>query len=70
MITYLYWTLVFGLAIATLFYLGNKGHQWKVAGIIALIILAIGWAAYFFHFQQLFVKRWGGVMTLSVPEGQ
>ena len=32
--------------------------------------MVIGWIAYFFYFQQLFVKRWGGVMRISVPAGQ
>ena len=34
------------------------------------MIVGIGWTAYTFYFQQIFVKRWGGVMTISVPEGQ
>ncbi|GAA3933995.1 hypothetical protein [Litoribacillus peritrichatus] len=70
MITYFYWSVVIAVALAALFFLGNKGHQWKAAIIAALVVIFVGWAAYFFHFQQLFVKRWGGVMTLSVPEGQ
>ena len=38
--------------------------------ISAAVILASGWAAYYFHFQQIFVKRYGGVMTVKVPEGE
>jgi hypothetical protein len=34
------------------------------------VVLVIGWAAYFFHFQQVFVKHYGGVMSIKVPEGQ
>jgi hypothetical protein len=56
--------------ILALYLLGGKAKQWRIASIVAVIILAVGWAAYFFHFQQLFVKRWGGVMTITVPEGQ
>ena len=29
-----------------------------------------GWLAYYFHYEQVFVKRFGGVMRISVPEGQ
>ena len=70
MITYGYWFVVFALMVGVLYFVGNKGENWKVAGIIATVILAIGWSSYSFHFQQVFVKRYGGVMTISVPEGQ
>ena len=70
MVTYLYWALVIGLALLSLFFIGGKRNNWKAAAITSLAIMVIGWAAYFFHFQQVFVKRWGGVMTLSVPDGQ
>lgn len=70
MITYLYWALVIGLAIAAIGIVGIKMGNWSVALIGAIAILAMGWAAYYFHFQQVFVKRWGGVMVISVPEGQ
>ncbi|HEY7883655.1 MAG TPA: hypothetical protein VIC08_01765 [Cellvibrionaceae bacterium] len=69
MITYLYWAAVIGLAIAFLVALG-KYNYWKAALISALVILIIGWGAYYFHFEQVFVKRYGGVMSLSVPDGQ
>ncbi|WP_334078513.1 MULTISPECIES: hypothetical protein [unclassified Microbulbifer] len=42
----------------------------KVGGIFAVIIFLVGWLAYYFHFEQVFVKRFGGVMRISVPEGQ
>ncbi|MFT6924831.1 MAG: hypothetical protein ACJAZP_000401 [Psychromonas sp.] len=34
------------------------------------IIFFIGLLAYYFHFQQVFVKRYGGVMSITVPNGQ
>ena len=37
---------------------------WSVA------VMVIGWGTYFFHFQQVFVKHYGGVMSISVPKGQ
>ena len=70
MITYAYWALIIGLALLTLFFLGMKRDSWKGAAITSLVIMVVGWAAYFFHFQQIFVKNWGGVMTLTIPEGQ
>lgn len=69
MITYLYWIFVFGLALLALWFFGRI-NKWRAGFIGALIILAIGWLAYFFHFEQVFVKRYGGIMTISVPPGQ
>ena len=70
MITYLYWTAVLLLVFAALFFVGVKLESWKVALPLAGAVLVVGWAAYYFHFQQIFVKRWGGIMTITVPEGQ
>ncbi|MGD2140141.1 MAG: hypothetical protein PVH25_07095 [Burkholderiales bacterium] len=70
MITYLYWGLVIGLVIATLVVVGIKFNSLKAALIMTAVILVFGWGAYYFHFQQVFVKRYGGVMTVSVPDGQ
>ncbi len=70
MVTYLYWILVFALAIAALALIGGSLRRWGSGLLAALVVLAIGWGAYHFHFQQLFVKRWGGVMHISVPDGQ
>lgn len=70
MITYLYWGLVIGLVIATLALVGVKFNNLKAALIGVVIILFVGWVAYYFHFQQVFVKRYGGVMSVSVPKGQ
>jgi hypothetical protein len=69
-ITYFYWLVVIGLMAATLFILGGKYQQWKPAVITSAVILVVGFAAYYFHFQQIFVKRYGGVMSINVPEGQ
>lgn len=70
MITYLYWALVFGLAFGAVFLFGARFANWKGALIAAGIVLFIGWASYYFYLQQIFVKRYGGVMNVSVPEGQ
>ncbi len=70
MITYLYWISVFALMIGALVFIGQKLDQWKYALITAGIIFVIGWFSYYFHFQQIFVKRYGGVMSINVPSGQ
>ena len=70
MITYLYWGLVFGLAIAALALIGAKLNNLRAGLATTVVILLVGWAAYYFHYQQVFVKRYGGVMTVTVPNGQ
>ncbi len=69
MITYLYWTAIIVCAGA-IFALCGRNDKWKIGSTLALIVLAAGWGAYYFSLQQIFVKRYGGVMTLQVPEGQ
>jgi hypothetical protein len=70
MVTYLYWSFVIALATAALYGFGYKLKEWKPALISAAVVLIIGLFASYFHFQQIFVKRYGGVMTVSVPQGQ
>lgn len=70
MVTYLYWALVIALTIGVIVMVGVKMDNLKAALIGAAVVLFTGWAAYYFYFQQIFVKRWGGVMAISVPEGQ
>ena len=70
MVTYLYWATVIGLILAVLGVVGLKLEQWKSAVISAALILLIGGTAYYFHFQQIFVKRYGGIMSVTVPDGQ
>ncbi len=70
MITYFYWAVVFALAIAALSFIGGKLSNWKAAFISLTVIVLMGWAGYFFHFEQVFVKRYGGVMAIKVPDGQ
>lgn len=70
MITYFYWFVVALVVIAVLYLIGKKLEMWKPALIGSLIIVVAGIGAYYFHFQQIFVKRYGGVMTIKVPNGQ
>mgnify|MGYP000152095913 CR=1 FL=1 len=69
MVTYLYWALVIGLVVAVIVAVGIKMDNLKGALVAAAVLLFIGWALYYFYLQQIFVKRWGGVMTISVPAG-
>ena len=51
--------------------IGDKGNNETAGALIGgAVILLIGWASYYFYFQQVFVKRWGGVMSITVPAGQ
>lgn len=70
MITYFYWTVVIAVAFTTIYFFGLRFKNWTAGLAGVLLVIITGWAAYFFYFQQVFVKRWGGVMTISVPEGQ
>ncbi len=69
MITYAYWAVVFAAVFGVIWMFGRM-DQWKGALIGGAVILLIGWASYYFYFQQVFVKRWGGVMSITVPAGQ
>ncbi len=70
MITYFYWVVFFAAAVGVLYVVGGKLDRWRAAFAAAAVVIFVGWAAYFFYFQQVFVKRWGGVMAISVPDGQ
>ncbi len=69
MVTYLYWTFIALLIVAVVYIVGVKMDKWKATLIVSTLILLVGWGAYKFRFEQVFVKRWGGVMSVSVPEG-
>lgn len=69
MITYFYWFCVIAAAFGLVFLFGARFSSWRGAAVGAGIVLFIGWAAYFFYFEQIFVKRYGGVMTIRVPDG-
>ena len=70
MVTYLYWIAIIALAFGLLFLIGYKAEEWRIAAIACVSVLAIGFVAYHFHFQQVFVKHYGGVMSIKVPEGE
>ena len=70
MITYLYWAVLFLLTALVLFVIGFKAKLWKTAIGVAVVLLIAGWGTYAFHFEQIFVKRYGGQMHIRTPEGQ
>lgn len=70
MITYLYWGVVIALVVAAMTLFAGKMNNIRLALVSSAVILVVGWGAYYFHFEQIFVKRFGGVMSISVPEGQ
>jgi len=69
MITYLYWFAVVAVAIFVFWGVG-KYLRWKYGVFGALLVVLAGWLAYIFHYENIFVKQWGGVMTIEVPPGQ
>lgn len=70
MITYLYWGAVIALVIASMALFAGKLGSIRGALVSSAVVLIVGWVAYYFYFEQLFVKRYGGVMTIAVPAGQ
>jgi len=69
-ITYAYWIGVLLLAGGAFWLLAAKGGLKRTGVAVALAILAVGWAAYYFRYQQVFVKQYGGVMHVSIEKGQ
>lgn len=69
MITYLYWIAVFSVAIFVFWGVGRY-LKWQLGLIGGLLVIIIGWLMYTFHYEQHFVKNYGGVMSIDVPKGQ
>lgn len=67
MITYIYWigVLVSG---ALLFGVCAKIGHLKIGIIVGLTVLGLGWSTYHFRLQQVFVKHYGGVMTIHLDK--
>ena len=70
MITYVYWFLLSVLAIGLFMGLGVRFGTWKWGSAAAAVVLVVGSLGYFFYFEQMFVKRYGGVMSISMPDGR
>jgi hypothetical protein len=70
MTTYLYWTAVIIAVVAVLWVIGGLFKQWRVAVVVAALLGIVGTATYYFYLQQILVKRYGGVMHITVPDGE
>lgn len=69
MITYLYWATTAVIALALLIFFIKNGAI-KMGLITTGFIVIVSWAAYFFHFEQMFVKRFGGVMNIEMRDNE
>ncbi len=69
MITYFYWFVVISIA-AILCWGVSRFLNFKYGALVFFLALLIGWGAFYFKYEQMFVKNYGGVMHISVPEGQ
>jgi hypothetical protein len=69
MITYAYWILTI-VASLLLAWVGGRFLSWKLGLAAFVLVFFVGWAAYKFHYEQLFVKNYGGIMSIEVPQGQ
>ncbi len=69
MITYIYWSAVIAVAGGALLLLGVKAKNWSTGISVSAVLLLIAFVLFHFYFQNVFVKRYGGQMTISVPAG-
>lgn len=70
MTTYFYWLCVIGSIVAIIGVVGVKWKHWLAALILTVITLSVGSGYYYFYLQNILVKRWGGAMSIKVPDGQ
>lgn len=68
MVTWGYWILVVLVLIGVLFLVGVKLAKWKVGIVLALALGVASIGMYYFYFEQIFVKRWGGTMSISLSQ--
>lgn len=70
MLANLYWLLVVAVLLGVFYLISVRLGQLKVALLVALIMGVLSHGFYYFYLEQLLVKRYGGSMSLNVPEGQ
>lgn len=70
MITYLYWFLLVVTVLGVFMGLGVRFGQWKWGFVAGGLIALLGTLAYYLYFEQIFVKRYGGVMAISTPDNR
>lgn len=69
MITYLYWIAVIATTIILSLTI-TRFVNWRAGALCGAVILLVGWGAYYFKYEQLFVKNYGGIMSIATPKGQ
>ena len=69
MITYGYWVILIVVSFVV-FMAAHKAAGNKTAVVFTVITLLLGWSMHEFYFEQIFVKRWGGTMSISTPTGE
>lgn len=69
MVTYLYWIIALCIVGGSLFLVGIKLKQWTAALVLSGVLAIVFTSFYYFYLEQMFVKRWGGTMSVSVPAG-
>ncbi len=70
MITYFYWGFVIVLCLGVLYLMGFQLKQWVPSLVISGLVLLVFTFFYYFYLEQIFVKRWGGTMSVAIPPGQ
>lgn len=70
MITYMYWLFVIAICFGLLYFFGGKLNKWPMAFTMSGIAIVVFAGIFHFYLEQMFVKRWGGTMSVNVPDGQ
>lgn len=70
MLANFYWILVVLLVLGLFYLVGMKFGKLKPALILALLLAVCSHLFYYYYLEQMLVKRWGGSMSIQVPEGQ
>lgn len=69
MITILYWILLIAVSFGVVYLVGAKMEKWAAGFTAGGVIFLVGFLVFYFFLEQAFVKRWGGVMSIKVPDG-
>ncbi len=70
MLTSIYWLIVFTIILALFYLFAVRLSKLKPALVITFALAVLSYSFYYFYFEQLLVKRYGGSMVITNPEGQ
>lgn len=70
MLANLYWLLVVAVLLGVFYLISVRLGKLKIALIVALVMGVLSHSFYYFYLEQILVKRYGGSMSLNVPDGQ